>query len=76
MIFGARRLARQRAALTERSSALRRQIAAAGAPFAARAALLDSALAAVRTALPWAARALALYALVRRRASLEQRQAL
>jgi hypothetical protein len=65
VIFGARRLARRRAALVERSSFLRRQLAAAGAPFAARAAMVDSVLATVRAALPWVTRALTLYALLK-----------
>jgi hypothetical protein len=65
VIFGARRLAARRLALVERSSSLRRQVAAAGAPLAARAALLDGVLAAVRSALPWATRALTIYALLK-----------
>jgi hypothetical protein len=65
LIFGARQLAQRRRALVERSAAKRREIAAAAAPFLSRAAVIDSLLTMVRTALPWATRVLTLYALLK-----------
>ena len=67
MIFGARELAQRRLALVERSAGLRSAIGAAGAPIAAKAAAAERLVATVRTTLPWAARAVTLYTLLKRR---------
>ena len=67
MIFGARRLAQHRLILVERSGAQRRSLAAAGAPFVAKAAAVDRLLSAARKALPWLARAFTLYTLLKKR---------
>jgi hypothetical protein len=69
VIFGARELAQRRLALVERSSALRSTLGAAGAPLAARAAAADRLITTVSTSLPWIARGLAVYTLLRRRSA-------
>lgn len=65
MIFGARHLAQRRRALVERSAAQRRALAAAAGPLAARAAAADRLVSAIRTSLPWVARGLTLYTLLK-----------
>ena len=67
MIFGAKRLVQRRAALLERSSELRGELALAAAPLAARAAAADRLIGALRSSIPWAARAVAVYTLLKRR---------
>jgi hypothetical protein len=57
----------RRAALLERSSELRRELAFAAAPLAAKAAAADRLISALRTSIPWAARALAVYTLLKGR---------
>ena len=68
MIFGAGELARRRVALVARSSALRGRLAADAAPFVARAAAAERIVATVQSSLPWVARAVALYTVLKRRA--------
>jgi hypothetical protein len=67
VIFGARRLARRRAALVERSAALRASIAAASAPLVAKADAAERLVAAVRASLPWITRAVTVYSLLKQR---------
>jgi hypothetical protein len=67
VIFGERELARRRVALVERSAALRRSIAATGAPLLDKAVLADRLITAVRSWLPWLTGALSVYTLLRGR---------
>jgi hypothetical protein len=67
LIFGQRELARRRAALVERSAALRRTLATAGAPLLDRAVLADRLITAARSWVPWLTSAITVYTLLRRR---------
>jgi hypothetical protein len=69
MIFGAKRLAQRRAALLERASALRGELAFTAAPLVAKAAAADRLISALRTSIPWAARALTVYTLLKGRST-------
>jgi len=70
VIFGARRLAQRRVALVEHSSGQRQALADAVAPLAAKAAAADRLISAVRSSMPWVARALTLYTLLKHRRPL------
>lgn len=67
MIFGERELARRRVALVERSAALRRTLAATGAPLLDKAAIADRLITTARAWLPRLTAAITLYAFLKRR---------